>query len=67
MNIHDQDDEVDVLYRDICRELMSSAIYDGRLIESVNLILRAAHNLERMADRVTNVCERTHFVVTGRI
>jgi phosphate transport system protein len=27
----------------------------------------AAHNLERMADRVTNICERTIYVVTGQM
>jgi phosphate uptake regulator len=26
-----------------------------------------AHNLERMADRVTNICERTVFIATGRM
>jgi len=26
-----------------------------------------AHNLERSADRVTNICERVVFVVTGKM
>jgi phosphate transport system protein len=67
LNIHKQNDEVDVSYMDIYRELMNSTIRDARLIESVNLILWAAHNLERMADRVTNICERTQFIVTGEL
>lgn len=63
--IYDEDDEVDFLYMDTYTELMNSAIHDGRLIENVSRVLSAAHNLERMADRVTNICERTHFVATG--
>jgi phosphate transport system protein len=29
--------------------------------------LWATHNLERIADRVTNLCERTVYLGTGRI
>jgi phosphate transport system protein len=44
---------------------MTYIISDPGSIERANLLLWAAHNLERFADRVTNVCERTVFVVTG--
>ncbi len=40
----------------------------GRGAASIDLapyMMWAAHNLERMADRVTNICERTNFVATG--
>ena len=36
-------------------------------IERANWLLWTAHNLERFADRVTNICERTVFVVTGEL
>jgi len=62
-----EDDEVDALYHQIYRELMTFIIQDPKVIERANLLLWAAHNLERMADRVTNICERTVFVVTGEI
>ncbi len=62
-----EDDEVDALYNQIYRELMTFIIQDPSTIERANFLLWAAHNLERMADRVTNICERTVFVATGQI
>jgi phosphate transport system protein len=62
-----EDDEVDDLYNQIYRELMTFIIQDPTTIERANFLLWAAHNLERMADRVTNICERTVFVATGQI
>jgi len=62
-----EDDEVDALYDQIYRELMTYVIADPKTIERANYLLWAAHNLERFADRVTNICERTVFVVTGEI
>jgi len=62
-----EDDEVDALYNQIYRELMTFIIQDPTTIERANFLLWAAHNLERMADRVTNICERTVFVATGQI
>ena len=60
-----EDDIVDQLYERVYRELMNCVIEDPRSIERANWLLWAAHNLERFADRVTNICERTVFVVTG--
>ncbi|HMM97419.1 MAG TPA: phosphate signaling complex protein PhoU [Anaerolineales bacterium] len=62
-----EDDEVDALYTQIYRELMTYVIADPKTIERANMLLWAAHNMERMADRVANICERTVFVVTGEI
>jgi phosphate transport system protein len=62
-----EDDEVDALYDQIYRELMTFVIQDPKVIERANMLLWAAHNMERLADRVTNICERTVFVVTGEI
>ncbi|MCX6065700.1 MAG: phosphate signaling complex protein PhoU [Chloroflexi bacterium] len=52
-----EDDEVDHLYEQIYRELMTYPMADPKNI----------HNLERFADRVTNICERTVFIVTGEL
>ena len=60
-----EDDEVDQLYNQVYHELMTYIIADPKSIERANWLLWAAHNLERFADRVTNICERTVFVVTG--
>jgi phosphate transport system protein len=62
-----QDDEVDGLYTQIYRELMALIIKDPETIERANWLLWAAHNLERLADRVTNICERTIFIATGEL
>ena len=62
-----EDDEVDALYNQIYRELMTFIIADPKTIERANWLLWVAHNLERVADRVTNICERTIFIVTGEM
>ena len=62
-----EDDIVDGLYLQIYRELMTIVIADPTTIERANWLLWVAHNLERFADRVTNICERTVFVVTGEL
>lgn len=62
-----EDDEVDALYNQIYRELMTFVIADPKAIERANWLLWVAHNLERVADRVTNICERTIFIATGEL
>lgn len=62
-----EDDEVDALYEQIYRELMTFIMEDPKNIERANWLLWASHNLERFADRVTNICERTVFIATGEI
>jgi phosphate transport system protein len=62
-----KDDEVDALYNQVYLELMTYIIQDPRTIERANWLLWVAHNLERVADRVTNICERTIFIATGEM
>jgi phosphate transport system protein len=62
-----EDDEVDGLYNQIYHELMLLIIQDPKTIERANWLLWVAHNLERVADRVTNICERTIFIATGEM
>jgi len=62
-----EDDEVDALYNQVYRELMLLIIQDPKSIERANWLLWVAHNLERVADRVTNICERTVFIATGEL
>jgi len=61
------DDEIDALYRQIYRELLTHILTDPRVIEQANQLLWVAHNLERAADRVTNLCERVVYTVTGEL
>lgn len=62
-----EDDEVDALYNQVYRELMTFIMADPRTIDQANYLLWVAHNLERAADRVTNICERVIFTVTGEM
>jgi phosphate transport system protein len=62
-----EDDEVDALYNQVYRELMTFVIQDPKTMERANWLLWVAHNLERVADRVTNICERTIFIATGEM
>jgi len=61
------DSQVDALYNQIYRELLTFIACDARIIEQTTQLLWVAHNLERSADRVTNICERVVFTVTGRL
>jgi phosphate transport system protein len=62
-----EDDEVDRLYNEVYHTLLQLVAKDENSIERISWILWVAHNLERVADRVTNICERTIFTVTGEL
>jgi phosphate transport system protein len=60
-----EDDEVDELYNQVNRELIALIVQNPELIDRANYLSWVAHNLERAADRVTNICERVIYTVTG--
>lgn len=66
-SIPQEDDQVDNYFNTIYRELMEQMISNPASVDQANHLLWVAHNLERVADRVTNVCERIVFVVTGEM
>ena len=61
------DDEVDALYDQVYRELLLFMIQDPTTIQRATYLLWVAHDLERIADRATNIAERVIFLVTGRM
>jgi phosphate transport system protein len=61
------DSEVDALYNQVLRELATFIMCDPHTINQSMHLLWVAHNLERTADRVTNICERVIFTVTGKM
>jgi len=65
--IPQQDDEVDDLYNQVYRELLTLIMSNPHNIDQATQLLWVAHNLERTADRVTNICERVIFTVTGEL
>ena len=62
-----EDDEVDELYNVVYRDLLDIMIKDPTTVTRATYLLWVAHNLERIADRVTNICERIAFMVTGQM
>lgn len=62
-----EDDEMDALYDQIFRELTTYIVTDPRLVDRASYLIWVAHNLERAADRVVNICERVIFMVTGEV
>jgi phosphate transport system protein len=62
-----EDDEVDNLYDQVFRELLTFMIEDPKTITRATRLIWVTHNLERSADRVTNICERVVYLVTGKM
>jgi phosphate transport system protein len=62
-----EDDLVDNLYDQVFRELLTIMAEDPKTITRATRLMWTAHNLERAADRVTNICERVVFIVTGKM
>jgi phosphate transport system protein len=65
--IAQRDDEVDQLNDQVYRELLTFMLQDTRNINRATHLLWVSHNLERIADRITNICERVIFMVTGEM
>lgn len=65
--IWNEDDQIDELYDEVYHELLAFMIADPTTINRATRLLWASHNLERIADRVTNICESTVFMVLGQI
>lgn len=63
--VRSDDDEVDALYDQIYRELLTFMIEDPRTITRATYLLWVAHDLERIADRATNIAKRVIYLVTG--
>jgi len=61
------DNVVDGLYDQVFRELLTFMMVDPKTINRATRLIWVAHNLERAADRVTNICERVVFTVTGKM
>jgi phosphate transport system protein len=62
-----EDDEIDALYDRAYQELISTMVSDPRHITEATYMIWVTHNLERIADRATNICERVVYLVTGRV
>ena len=61
------DDEGDAIYDQIYRELLTFMIEDPKTIRRATYLLWVSHDLERIADRATNIAERVIYLVTGKV
>ncbi len=66
-NVVSMDSTVDSLYDQVFRELLTFMMADPRTISRATRLIWVAHNLERAADRATNICERVIYTVTGKM
>jgi len=66
-NVLKQDDEVDMLYQRVFKELLGMMNADTDLIKRATYLIWVAHDLERVADRATNVSERVIYLITGKL
>jgi phosphate transport system protein len=62
-----EDNLIDQLYDQVFRELLTFMAEDAKTITRATRLIWVTHNLERAADRVTNICERVVFIVTGKM
>jgi phosphate transport system regulatory protein PhoU len=65
--VAERDDLVDTFYNQIYRELLTYMMADPSTINRATHLLWVAHNIERIGDRATNICERVMFAVTGEM
>ena len=65
LDVCDLDDEIDDTYNQVYRELLTYMMADPATIQRATYLLWVAHDLERSADRATNIAERVLFLVTG--
>jgi phosphate transport system protein len=66
-SIPHEDDQVDELYNFVTRKVIQNMIANPDTIDHTSLIMWVVHDIERFADRVTNICERTVFIATGEL
>jgi len=62
-----KDNEMDALHNQIYRELLTFTTDDKGSVDQATQLLWVVHNLERVADRAVNICERVVFTVTGEL
>jgi len=61
------DDELDALYDGNYAEVIGRMLMEPQQAKVLTYQLWTAHNLERIGDRATNICERVIYLVTGKL
>ena len=63
--IMQEDDVIDECYTQLYYKAVNNVLEEPRNMERANYVIWAAHNLERLGDRITNICEQVVYIVTG--
>ncbi len=63
----DEDDRIDTLYDRSYHGFIQEIVRTPADVQRITYLIWTSHNLERIADRVTNICERVIFMVTGQL
>ncbi len=66
MHVISMDDVIDSIYDQVFRELLTFMMEDPKTINRATRLIWVAHNLERAADRATNICDRAVYTITGK-
>jgi phosphate transport system protein len=62
-----RDEQIDALHKHTYELLIAAMIADPTAVECATRLLEVSHDLERYADRVSNICERVVYMVTGAL
>lgn len=65
--VSEKDDEIDHRYKSFVSQLASLLSSNSMIAQQATSLLFAAHDLERIGDRVTNICEDIIYMVTGEL
>ena len=65
-SIIQQDDAIDSCYAQLYSSAIQNVVGDLRSMERANYVIWAAHNLERLGDRVSHICEQVIYIVHGK-
>ncbi|MAW88028.1 MAG: phosphate transport system regulatory protein PhoU [Phyllobacteriaceae bacterium] len=63
--IRNRDEQIDMAYTSVFRELLTYMMEDPRKISSCTHLLFCAKNIERIGDHVTNIAENAYYMITG--
>ena len=63
----EMDDQVDGLYEEVTRELITYMMEDPRTITKALTLMRVARSYERLGDHLENIAERVIYWLTGEV
>jgi phosphate transport system protein len=62
-----RDEQIDALHQTAYNELIATMTSDPSTVECATMLMWCSHNLERYADRISNICDRIQYLITGNL